>query len=492
MLAFCMRLLPFVLLALVIACSDDDAVSDAGILDGGSRDSSAPDAADAMTGGRCAIGASVFDESLLHTLDLQLSSADWAAMIQEAEDSPEYGGPDKTYFNAQMTFDGVPATSPIAMRLKGHFSLISADEHSFPLKLDFNRVSEEQTLDGLTKVNLHPNQNGVSAIREYLSYGAIRNFGVPSARVGFVRVTINGEAVGLYSIVEHIKGKFVRCHYSEPFGDLYKPEEPVGNLNWLGESIADYEPLIQFKWPDESASEHASLLNLLDVVNRQPVSAFESVLDVEGVLTYFALNVGLGNFDYYASFGHNYYLYEASPGRFTMLPWDMNLSQAELENPCGLGRNTVEWPISNKLLGDTVHVQQYLEILDRFLRGPGSVARLNARIDSAVTVVGDLDESAVSELRAAIQGRVESQLTAIAGGVDVCPEAVTEDSCTQCLFDRCGDEFSACDEDEGCSCLADCEGDEEVCLTACELMSAPPSHAQLVSCVVEQCSEECG
>jgi len=62
-----------------------------------------------------------------------------------------------------------------------------------------------------------------------------------------------------------------------------------------------------------------SILELLAVLRSGDLTRFDAVLDVPGVLSYLAANVALGNYDYYASFGHNYYLYEITPGRFTMV-----------------------------------------------------------------------------------------------------------------------------------------------------------------------------
>ena len=448
----------------------------------------------------CAVGAGVFDESVVHQLSLQLSDDDWAAMIQEAEDSPEYGGPDKTYFDAEFVFDGTPLPSPLAVRLKGHSSLLVAREqgHSFPLKLDFDRVDPEQTFDGLTKLNLHTNLDGITAVNEYLSYGAIRAHGVPTARVGFARVTVNGEELGLYTLVEHMQGKFIRCHYDEPFGDLYKPEEPIGNLAWRGPAIADYEPEIQFKWPDMSGTDHASILELITVVNQQGVEAFASVLDETQALTYHAMNVGVGNYDYYASFGHNYYLYESTPGRFIMLPWDMNFSQTVLPDPCGYGRNTEEWPISNKLLGDSARVQEYLGILEEFLMGAASPQILNARLDAVLPVLGIAsDAPQVQELRDAIDLRVQLQLDAIAAGVDVCPEFADgseRDECDMCIDTTCKSEIVACYEDRDCECVADCVAEDEPreqCVQRCGLTRTPALFDALLQCIVGPCGEPC-
>ncbi len=52
----------------------------------------------------------------------------------------------------------------------------------------------------------------------------------------------------------------------------------------------------------------------------------ERYLDVDGFLRYLAASTVMANFDSYAGpFAHNYYLYEQN-GRFTVLPWDFNMS----------------------------------------------------------------------------------------------------------------------------------------------------------------------
>ena len=142
--------------------SSGTGASEATSTSGGDGDGDGDDAA-------CSLGAEIFDESVVHELNFELAAADWSAMVQEAADSPEYEGPDKTYFNASLSYDGSALDSQVAIRLKGHSSLLSADGHAFPLKLDIDRVDETQTLDGLTKLNLHASMEGITAVNEYLS-----------------------------------------------------------------------------------------------------------------------------------------------------------------------------------------------------------------------------------------------------------------------------------------------------------------------------------
>jgi len=327
-------------------------------------------------------GSNVFDNSMVHTVELDLSENDWKAIIDEAE-AYENTNPKRPYYHAKLSFDGVILENDIGIRLKGHISIQLANGHSFPLKLDFNRYADNQTLDGLKKLNLNTNFNGPSIpiMRDYLSYEAWRTFGVAASRTSLAHVVVNQENLGVYVLLEQVDGDFIKRHFSEPYGDLYKPEQISGTLEYRGSNISSY-PDIGLKWPDES--DHSSLLNALDVLNSGQLSDIEEVFDVEGVLIYLAGNVALGSGDYYPTTGHNYYLYEEVPGRFTMLPWDMNGSQ-EAMNPelC----SPIGGLLSGKLLADQAYEARYRDILNNFLMTAGSVQQLTLRLDDAKSLL---------------------------------------------------------------------------------------------------------
>jgi len=328
-------------------------------------------------------GLEVFDESLVHTVELTLSASDWKAIIDEA-DAYENTNPDRPYYQAWLNFDGLSLDHPIGLRLKGHISIELSRGNSFPLKLDFNRYAGDQTLDGLKKLNLNNNFNGppLTIVRDFVGYHAWSEFGVAASRTSFAHVTVNGEELGVYIMVEQVDGGFIKRHYNEPYGDLYKPEQISGTLAYRGPQISDY-PDIGHKWPE--TSDHASLLHALEVLNSEPPGPIADVFDIESVLTYLAGNVALGIFDYYPVTGHNYYLYEDRPGRFCMLPWDMN-GCLEPMNPefC----SPVAGILSRKLLEDPDLEARYREILSTFLETAGSAPQLIERINVAQELIG--------------------------------------------------------------------------------------------------------
>ena len=390
-------------------CDDDDQAPVPGMRE-------VPEAID-CTG----IGEAVFAPGVLHEIHLTLSEENWSAIVDESRAFAEDECLPLTYFEGSIRYDDLPQLDGVGVRIKGNHALAESVElgKSLPLKVDLDRFSDDQMLDGLKKINLHavvddPEEWPSDPVSDYLSYTAIREHGVPASRVAFAEVFVNGESQGLYSVVEQIDGRFIRCNFPEPWGDLYKSD----SLEWEGDSIADY-PSINFKWP--VVSDHEAVLAMIRALGGHEPVELEQVLDIDGVLAYFALNIGVGNWDYYTFIPHNYYLYEVEPGRFTMIPWDMNMSQVDWTEPCGVGAGEEDTPMSHRLLRDPEYVARYADILRAFLEGAGSAEAHHQRIDDIEPIVAPLFPAGrLDELRDNASKRVPGMLAAL-DDLEVCP-----------------------------------------------------------------------
>ncbi len=381
-------------------------------------------------------GELVFAPGMLHRIDLTMRDSELAvlesdvAAFQDSECAPQ------NYVPASFAYDGGEQLDGVGVRVKGNHSLGVAGElgRSWPLKVDFDRFADEQTLDGLKKINLHALVREdeeeeewewpSDPIADYVSYSTMRAHGEPTSRVVLAEVFINDQSQGLYSVVEQVDGGFVRCNFPAPFGDLYKPES---TLTFEAEDGLEDHGDLNFKWPD--ASDHAAVLEFLSVLNDGPDAQLEQVLDIDGALTYFALNIGLGNWDYYTDWGHNYYLYEAQPGRFTVIPWDMNMSQTDWTVPCGVGASNEdeETPLSTRLLRDPKHVARYVELLRAFLEGAGSVQAQHQLLDDIEPMVAPwVSSDRLDRMRDNIAARVPGMLAQL-DALDVCPHSTDVD-----------------------------------------------------------------
>jgi hypothetical protein len=459
------------------ACSKDEAIPDESA-QGSSGDGGAGDATTADPATNDA-GARVFDTSRVATIEIEVSDESLAILRADADRA--FNTDDFTYVPARMIFDG-EIYEEVGLRVKGNSSRAMAQGDALPFKLDMNRYISGQLIDGLTKINLHNNVNQPAAMNEYLSYGAFREFGVAASRTGWADLTLNGQSLGLYTLVEQVNDKMLDRWYDDGDAELYKPESPAGSLSYLGDMIDDYTNV---GYEADSETDHATFLRMVKSISETKASTWGDVIDVESVLTYFAGNVALGNWDTYVAMGHNYYLFEATPGKMVMLPWDMNLSQGSATSVCptevrsaigmggpggfgGMGFDPGKLPVPPEgfmppeggfmfpgdggvpmtggaggfpgggrggfpggggaplhdgLMTDATYFARYLEVLRSFLAGPGSIAALNARIDAAADVLGHrISSDGVGQLRGTIAARVNALEAALASTTS-CPLA---------------------------------------------------------------------
>ena len=159
---------------------------------------------------------------------------------------------------------------------------------------------------------------------------------------------------------------------------------------------------------------------------------------------------------------------------------------------------TEEWPVSHYLLGDPTFLATYVDFVREFLAGPGSVQRLNTRLDEALGVLAaeDFHEDEIEDLRDAIAERVQTLEAAIAAGVTECPVGVEggEDECDTCIDESCGVQIESCFDDPGCECVVECIDDEEdaqECAEDCGLAEVPAGFSALLECVNETCLDAC-
>lgn len=235
---------------------------------------------------------------------------------------------------ADVEYNGIKIEN-IGIRTKGNSSLSSvvrSDSDRYSFKLSFDEYISNQTLYGISKINLNNNFNDASLMREYLTYELAKEMGLPVPKYSYVNVYVNDELWGFYLAVEQIGTAYLERNFDDAYGSLYKADMGSGtDLVWTGDDRESYAGLIQ-------KSDHAdddALLKMIDELNNG--SDYESVLDVENALKYIALNVATYNMDSYIGGNmHNYYLYEQD-GQFSILPWDFNMAFDGMPNGGGQG-----------------------------------------------------------------------------------------------------------------------------------------------------------
>ncbi|GGH57395.1 hypothetical protein GCM10008014_29010 [Paenibacillus silvae] len=277
---------------------------------------------------------SLFQTDNVIDVKITIDDADWKSMLE----SPM----DKDYKNVSVEVDGnkldnVGFSTKGNMTLRSVASMEDSDRYSFRLK--FDKYDKTQTLLGLDKMVLNNNYTDPSYMREVLHYEALRSIGMDVPMTNYVNLYVNGELVGFYTGVEAVDDSYLERNYGESYEDgvLYDTDEK-SYLQY--EEGSDYSTITKDLGTDE---DKAKLKNFIKTLNDMPAGEkgdIESVLDVDSALQYIAGNVVLGNYDSYnGDKGHNYMLYSDANGKFTVVPWDFNMSFNGYSGGGGRGRN---------------------------------------------------------------------------------------------------------------------------------------------------------
>ncbi|MBB6216146.1 spore coat protein CotH [Anaerosolibacter carboniphilus] len=293
----------------------------------------------------------LFKKDSVKDIYIEVSETDWKSMLADplAEE----------YKSASVKMDGITLEN-VGFRTKGNLTLRSvansdSDRYSFRIKLD--KYVKGQSLLGLDEFVLNNMYADPSYMREYLSYEALRIIGADVPLANFANIYINGELYGFYLFVEAVDDSFLERSFGEVDGNLYKQEQG-STLQHIEGSSYDKSEL---KVGDDTSK--TDLKNFIKILNEMPEGEkgdIEKVLDVDSALRYIAANTVLGNYDSYSgNMAQNYYLY-GQDGKFTVIPWDYNMSIGGF----GGGGDQTTIPIDEPVLGVKV---ENLPLIDNLL-----------------------------------------------------------------------------------------------------------------------------
>ncbi|UXJ68885.1 CotH kinase family protein [Lysinibacillus fusiformis] len=258
----------------------------------------------------------IFNKNKVTTVDIEIAEEDWADMLENAAD--------EELKQADITVNGKKIEN-VAIRTKGNLTLrsvINSDSDRYSLKIDFDYYDDTQSLYGLKKLNLNNNYSDSTLMREYISYEFMEQMGLPTPAHSYMYVTVNGEERGLFLGVEAVDETFLANNYGSNNGFLFKPDGTGSDLKYISDDMTDYTG-IGLK-TNKDNMDQSKFVEMLDAINNG--GDIEKYLDVDEMLRYFAVNTALVNLDsYQGNMKHNYYLYEQN-GKFSIIPWDYNMS----------------------------------------------------------------------------------------------------------------------------------------------------------------------
>lgn len=267
-------------------------------------------------------GAPVYDPAVIRTLFLQFEAADWeqelAAFNNTDVEVPAAVTADgKVYRDVGVHFRG----------MSSYFMVPEGRKRSLNLSFDFG--DDKQQLGGYKTLNLLNGAGDPSFLRAVL-YTDIASRYIPTPKMNYMRVVINGESWGLYMNAQQFNKDFTRDFFKSTNGARWKvPGSPGGRagFNYLGENPADYKGAYQITSKDDPKA-WADLITVFKILNDTPPEELETALapvfDVDGALRFLAVEVALVNSDGFWARASDYSLYQDEGRVLHIVPHDVN------------------------------------------------------------------------------------------------------------------------------------------------------------------------
>ena len=326
----------------------------------------------------------LFDKDSLRSIYVDFQDSNYHSILVDAFfTDPSYRIP------ATLTLNGISYDS-VGIRYKGNSTFCLPNDNSnpkVPYNLDFNYWIAGQKFIGKKKVKLANAWMDPTFAKEFSASQIYKNY-LPTPEINLNKLYVQGNYLGLYVNTESINKQFVKKHFDEKSGALFKCDPsgmfcdtvgtPTGgepNLKWLGEDSSSYYSSYSLK----SDNGWEQLMELIESINLNPQN-IDSILNVDRTLWAFAVNQVIQNLDCYNTYYiHNYYLHQTKDGLFQMIPWDLDnsfvgailgnfwpWSTAYEYDPYytgpSLGGSTQPWdqrPLLYKLLSDPHHRKIY-------------------------------------------------------------------------------------------------------------------------------------
>lgn len=278
-------------------------------------------------------GNMIFNDTVVHTLSVEINSPDWFAMVevdyqQNASNPLVYP---EIYRPCKVTWDGITLNN-CGFREKGNSSnQFTTFGKKKPFKIAFDEFINNQTLDGIKKINLNNFTNDPSLLHDVIAMKLFRDEGLVASRTSYTKLFVNGEYIGLYVVIENVDKTFLKYHYggANNNGNLYKTDRGASVfLDWLGHDSHAYKDRGLKLTTNESTDNWTTMINFIYFLNYYREADFkeqlESKFDVHAYLKILAIEKVIRSWDSYWGGGNNFYLYEHPDGKYRWIPWDVN------------------------------------------------------------------------------------------------------------------------------------------------------------------------
>lgn len=302
----------------------------------------------------------VFAADRVGRLELFVNSKDWKDLRDTFREN--------TYYPADLHWEGQVVRN-IGIRSRG---LGSRSPIKPGLRLDFNRYIAGQEFQGLKSLVLDNLTQDPSMMRERIAFAFFARLGLPAPRIAHAGLFVNGEFMGLYTLVEPLDKKFLARVFGDEDGYLYEFNNVSGwwfDDRWH-DDLVSYSKLFQAKTNEGRPLRElfAPIDDMIHAANtaRDFGEGVGALLDLDAFLAYLAAEQFIAERDGMLGYdGSNnfYYLRPAGGGPAQFLPWDRDLACSDVDYSIwtGVERNV----LAARALANHHRESAFLDVLER-------------------------------------------------------------------------------------------------------------------------------
>jgi uncharacterized protein (TIGR03437 family) len=262
------------------------------------------------------------DDKVLQRLDITINPKDWQTLQANYQAN--------TYYPANFKWRNITVEN-VGIRSKGRTSRRAVKPG---LRVDTNRFEDGQEFLGLKSFLLDNTIQDYTFIKERLVFRIFEMMGLPAPKETNARLYVNGEYIGLYSLLESTDKRFLKDRYGEDDGYLYEYQTPPEfRFEYRGADPALYSP-INFKPETHELDPNPRPIEaMVRAVNQSSDADFVRVvsefLDLRRFLTHLAIEAYVAEYDGIVSdAGMNNFLFYRFVGKNlgAFIPKDRDLS----------------------------------------------------------------------------------------------------------------------------------------------------------------------
>jgi hypothetical protein len=269
-----------------------------------------------------------FDDTRVHEVRLWMSDDDFTSILQDTR------GDDMR--NATFSIDGVVMAN-VGVRPAGESSRVPGNQ-KMSMRIEFDAFTKGQKMGGVDEIKLSGSWDDPFIVRDRLAYWVYRQV-MPAPRETASQLWVNGQPRGVFEIEEVWGKESLTTRFPDPTGPLYRLRGLTNTdpYEYKGADPALYVPL-----PWDPAGRMAVdpvadtvIGPALQVVAEDP-ARIGDVMDVDALLTYFAVSAILSNTDGFTGpleVDDHYQYWDPTKSHFTILPWDPDNTFGSLNDP---------------------------------------------------------------------------------------------------------------------------------------------------------------